>query len=314
MGRDGRQPPHRKPAGRQPIRTTLHSLATLDTVTDGIGRALGRGEQVYWVCPMVSESELTDLAAAEARYATLRARFGDQVGLAHGQQDGPVRDAALAAFSAGRTRLLVATTVIEVGVDVPGASVMVVEHADRFGLAQLHQLRGRVGRGAAQSYCLLLHEDGLTETGRRRMLTCCATPRTASSSPTRISACAAAATCSASANPASPDSASRTRKRRTACSAWPTRTPPCCSSATRSSKPSGAGRPASSSACSTAVPPSKRWEPADKPAPSWQGVCSDVTRTHQPAWSTASGFAMLPALARRRDGACLILKRLGPPN
>ena len=158
-----------KPAGRQPIRTTLHSLGTLDSVVEGIGRALDRGEQVYWVCPMVSESLLTDLAAAEARFADLRARFGARVGLAHGQQEGAVRDAALAAFAAGRTGLLVATTVIEVGVDVPGASVMVVEHADRFGLAQLHQLRGRVGRGAAQSYCLLLHEDGLTETGRRRM-------------------------------------------------------------------------------------------------------------------------------------------------
>ncbi len=159
-----------KPAGRQPIRTTLHSLSTLEEVVEGIGRALGRGEQVYWVCPMVSESLLTDIAAAEERFAALRARFGDRVGLAHGQQDGAVRDAALAAFAAGRTRLLVATTVIEVGVDVPGASVMVVEHADRFGLAQLHQLRGRVGRGAAQSYCLLLHEDALSETGRRRML------------------------------------------------------------------------------------------------------------------------------------------------
>ncbi len=160
-----------KPAGRQPIRTTLHSLALLEEITEGIGRALDRGEQVYWVCPMVSESLLIDIAAAEERFATLRARFGDRVGLAHGQQDGGVRDAALAAFSAGRTRLLVATTVIEVGVDVPGASVMVVEHAERFGLAQLHQLRGRVGRGEAQSYCLLLHEDGLTETGRRRMTT-----------------------------------------------------------------------------------------------------------------------------------------------
>ncbi len=158
-----------KPAGRQPIRTTLHSLATLEDVTDGIGRALDRGEQVYWVCPMVSESLLTDLAAAEQRFAALRARFGDRVGLAHGQQEPGVRDAALAGFKAGQTRLLVATTVIEVGVDVPGASVMVIEHADRFGLAQLHQLRGRVGRGAAQSYCLLLHEDGLSETGRRRM-------------------------------------------------------------------------------------------------------------------------------------------------
>ncbi len=160
-----------KPAGRQPIRTTLHSLGTMDDVTEGIGRALDRGEQVYWVCPMVAESMLTDLAAAEERYATLRARFGaNRVGLAHGQQDGGMRDAALADFAAGKTRLLVATTVIEVGVDVPGASVIVIEHADRFGLAQLHQLRGRVGRGAAQSYCLLLHDDSLTETGRRRMV------------------------------------------------------------------------------------------------------------------------------------------------
>ncbi|WP_158742702.1 ATP-dependent DNA helicase RecG [Acidisphaera sp. L21] len=160
-----------KPAGRQPIRTTLHSLATLESVIEGIGRALDRGEQVYWVCPMVTDSLVSDLAAAEARFAEMRTRFGHKVGLAHGQQDSAVRDASIAAFAAGRTQLLVATTVIEVGVDVPGASVMVVEHADRFGLAQLHQLRGRVGRGAAQSYCLLLHEDGLTETGRRRMTT-----------------------------------------------------------------------------------------------------------------------------------------------
>ncbi len=158
-----------KPAGRQPIRTSVHSLATLAEVTDGIGRALGRGERAYWVCPMVSESELTDLAAAEARFADLHGRFGDLVGLAHGQQDPGVRDAALAAFAAGTTRLLVATTVVEVGVDVPEASIMLIEHAERFGLAQLHQLRGRVGRGAAQSYCLLLHDDGLTETMRRRL-------------------------------------------------------------------------------------------------------------------------------------------------
>ena len=158
-----------KPAGRQPIRTSVHSLATSADVVDGIGRALDRGERAYWVCPMVSESELTDLAAAEARFATLHERFGDRVGLAHGQQDPAVRDAALAAFAAGTIQLLVATTVIEVGVDVPEASIMVIEHAERFGLAQLHQLRGRVGRGSAQSYCLLLHEDGLTDTMRRRL-------------------------------------------------------------------------------------------------------------------------------------------------
>ena len=158
-----------KPAGRQPIRTSVHSLATSADVVDGIGRALDRGERAYWVCPMVSESELIDLAAAEARFATLHERFGDRVGLAHGQQDPAVRDAALAAFAVGTIQLLVATTVIEVGVDVPEASIMVIEHAERFGLAQLHQLRGRVGRGSAQSYCLLLHEDGLTDTMRRRL-------------------------------------------------------------------------------------------------------------------------------------------------
>ena len=158
-----------KPAGRQPVRTTIHSLATMQDVLDGIARALDRGERVYWVCPMVSESELTDLAAAEARYLTLAERFGACVSLAHGQQDAPVRDRALADFAEGRIQLLVATTVIEVGVDVPEASIMVIEHAERFGLAQLHQLRGRVGRGGAQSYCLLLHEDGLTDSMRRRL-------------------------------------------------------------------------------------------------------------------------------------------------
>ena len=159
-----------KPAGRKPIRTTIHSLTTSGDVVDAIGRALDRGERAYWVCPMVSESEKTDLAAAEARYAALHARFGDRVGLAHGQQEPGMRDAALAAFARGTIQLLVATTVIEVGVDVPEASIIVVEHAERFGLAQLHQLRGRVGRSTVQSFCLLLHEDGLSETMRRRLL------------------------------------------------------------------------------------------------------------------------------------------------
>ncbi len=159
-----------KPGGRRAIRTTIHSLATFATVLDGIERALGRGEQVYWVCPLVSESEVLDVAAAEERFALLRERFGGQVGLAHGQQDAAIRDAALAEFGAGRVRLLVATTVVEVGVDVPAATVMVIEHAERFGLAQLHQLRGRVGRGSAQSFCLLLHDDGLSETMRRRLV------------------------------------------------------------------------------------------------------------------------------------------------
>jgi ATP-dependent DNA helicase RecG len=159
-----------KPAGRKPIRTTLHSLATIADVGDAVARKLDEGARVYWVCPLVAESEALDLAAAEGRFAELQTRFGVAVGLAHGRQDSAVREAALADFAAGRTRILVATTVIEVGVDVPEASVMVVEHAERFGLAQLHQLRGRVGRGAEASFCLLLHEDGLQELARRRLM------------------------------------------------------------------------------------------------------------------------------------------------
>ncbi len=158
-----------KPAGRHPIRTTLHALGSMGTVLEGIARKLDEGAQVYWVCPLVAESETLDVAAAEDRYADLRLRFGERVGLAHGQQTPEVRDAALAAFAAGAIRLLVATTVVEVGVDVPEASIMVIEHAERFGLAQLHQLRGRVGRGAEASFCLLLHEDWVNETARRRL-------------------------------------------------------------------------------------------------------------------------------------------------
>jgi ATP-dependent DNA helicase RecG len=119
---------------------------------------------------MVAESELLDVAAAEARFAELSARFGAVVGLAHGQQEAEIRDKALADFASGRIRLLVATTVVEVGMDVPEASVMVIDHAERFGLAQLHQLRGRVGRGVDASFCLLLHDDGLSETARRRLM------------------------------------------------------------------------------------------------------------------------------------------------
>ena len=126
---------------------------------------------MFWVCPLVSENAILDVAAAEARAAMLTERFGAAcVGLAHGRQDSAVRQAALDDFAAGRTRLLVATTVIEVGVDVPAATIMVVEHAERFGLAQLHQLRGRVGRGSARSYCLLLHDDELSADAARRLL------------------------------------------------------------------------------------------------------------------------------------------------
>ena len=158
-----------KPPGRQPVRTSLHSLGTLGDLVEAVARKLDEGAQVYWVCPLVAESELIDLAAAEERFAVLRQRFGEAVGLAHGQQDAAVRDRTLAEFAAGTCRLLVATTVVEVGVDVPTASVMVIEHAERFGLAQLHQLRGRVGRGADASFCLLLHEDWVNDAARRRL-------------------------------------------------------------------------------------------------------------------------------------------------
>ncbi|NOG70891.1 ATP-dependent DNA helicase RecG [Roseicella sp. DB1501] len=160
-----------KPAGRQPITTTLHGLRQLDQVAAGIARAIERGARVYWVCPHVAESDAIDIAAAETRFAELSARFPGQVGLAHGRLDPALREQALRAFAAGETRLLVATTVIEVGVDVPEATVMVVEHADRFGLAQLHQLRGRVGRGAAASYCMLLYDEALGLASRERLLT-----------------------------------------------------------------------------------------------------------------------------------------------
>ncbi|MCK8782862.1 ATP-dependent DNA helicase RecG [Roseomonas sp. NAR14] len=159
-----------KPAGRQPIRTTLHGLRQVPEVVAAIGRAIGRGAQVYWVCPHVAENESTDIAAAEARHADLAKVFGEgAVGLAHGRLDTDPREAALAAFAAGRTRILVATTVIEVGVDVPGATVMVIEHAERFGLAQLHQLRGRVGRGSGASFCMLLYDEGLGHGARERL-------------------------------------------------------------------------------------------------------------------------------------------------
>ncbi len=158
-----------KPAGRLPITTTLHKLDDLGKVLDAIARAIAAGGRVYWVCPLVTESEVLDFTAAEMRFAALRERFGADVAMAHGQQEAAVRDAALADFAAGRCKILVATTVIEVGVDVKEANVMVIEHAERFGLAQLHQLRGRIGRGTAKSFCLLLHDNRLNQTARKRL-------------------------------------------------------------------------------------------------------------------------------------------------
>ena len=162
-----------KPAGRQPIDTRALPLERLDEVIDGIARALDAGApggaKVYWVCPLVEESEASDLAAAEARHKSLSQRFGARVGLVHGRMKGKDKDAVMAAFAEGPVDLLVATTVIEVGVDVAAATVMVIEHAERFGLAQLHQLRGRVGRGAGKSTCLLLYQGPLGEAARARI-------------------------------------------------------------------------------------------------------------------------------------------------
>jgi ATP-dependent DNA helicase RecG len=158
-----------KPAGRQPIDTRTVALGRFEEVVGAVGRALAEGRRVYWVCPLVEESETVDLAAAEDRFATLKDHFGDTVGMVHGRLRGADKDRAMEQFATGVTRLLVATTVIEVGVDVPEASVMVIEHAERFGLAQLHQLRGRIGRGAERSTCLLLYKAPLGETAKARL-------------------------------------------------------------------------------------------------------------------------------------------------
>jgi ATP-dependent DNA helicase RecG len=158
-----------KPAGRQKIDTRAVPLDRLAEVIDAVARAMDAGRQVYWVCPLVEESESVDLAAAEERCKFLRKRFGDKVDLVHGRMRGPEKDRAMERFAKGETRLLVATTVIEVGVDVPRASVMVIEHAERFGLAQLHQLRGRIGRGAEHSTCILLYKPPLGETAKARL-------------------------------------------------------------------------------------------------------------------------------------------------
>jgi ATP-dependent DNA helicase RecG len=158
-----------KPPGRKPIATRIVPLERIDEVISGIERAINNGAQAYWVCPLVAESEVLDIAAAEERFAELSARFGKRVGLVHGRMAGKDKDRVMADFVSGTLSILVSTTVIEVGVDVPNASIMIVEHAERFGLAQLHQLRGRVGRGAAESSCVLLYRQPLSETARERL-------------------------------------------------------------------------------------------------------------------------------------------------
>ena len=158
-----------KPPGRSPVTTRAMPLDRLGEVVAGIQRSLDNGARVYWVCPLVSESDVLDVSAAEDRFKALAKIFGDTVGLAHGQMKPAERDKVMADFAAGAITVLVATTVIEVGVDIPEASVMVIEHAERFGLAQLHQLRGRVGRGAAQSSCLLMYAPPLGKAAKARL-------------------------------------------------------------------------------------------------------------------------------------------------
>jgi ATP-dependent DNA helicase RecG len=158
-----------KPPGRTPIDTRAIPLERIDEVIEGLGRAIAQGARVYWVCPLVDENEDLDVAAATERAEVLRQFFGDKVGLVHGKMKGQDKDAAMEAFQRGETKILVATTVIEVGVDVPEATIMAIEHAERFGLAQLHQLRGRVGRGGAKSTCLLLYRSPLGEVAKARI-------------------------------------------------------------------------------------------------------------------------------------------------
>jgi len=158
-----------RPPGRKPVETRVMPAARLDDLIAHLAKAVGLGQRAYWVCPLVEESEKIDLAAAEERAAMLRQVLGSKVGLIHGKMKALERDTAMAAFKTGETRILVATTVIEVGVDVPEATIMVVEHAERFGLAQLHQLRGRVGRGSGKSSCLLVYHGHLGETAKARL-------------------------------------------------------------------------------------------------------------------------------------------------
>jgi ATP-dependent DNA helicase RecG len=160
-----------KPAGRQPIDTRAVPMSRLAEVMDAVGRAIDKGKRVYWIVPLVEESEAMEVALtdAEQRFNSLKERFGDKVGLVHGKMRGPDKDRIMAQFAAGEINLLVATTVVEVGVDVPEATIMVIENAERFGLAQLHQLRGRIGRGSEASTCLLLYREPLSEMSKARL-------------------------------------------------------------------------------------------------------------------------------------------------
>jgi len=158
-----------KPAGRKPVDTRVLPAERLEEVVSAVRRAVDKGAKVFWVCPLVEESEAIDVAAAEERHRHLADLFGGRVGLVHGRMKGADKDRVMADFAGSELGILVATTVIEVGVDVPDATVMVIEHAERFGLAQLHQLRGRIGRGDKPATCLLVYQGPLGETAKARL-------------------------------------------------------------------------------------------------------------------------------------------------
>jgi ATP-dependent DNA helicase RecG len=158
-----------KPPGRKPVDTRTVPMSRLDEVIAGVVRAASQGDQAYWVCPLVEESDIIDLTAAEERFESLKSVLGDRVGLVHGRMAGPEKDAVMERFYRGDLSVLIATTVIEVGVNAPNATIMIIEHAERFGLAQLHQLRGRVGRGEKKSSCILLYKPPLGETAKARL-------------------------------------------------------------------------------------------------------------------------------------------------
>ncbi|MEM7618664.1 MAG: ATP-dependent DNA helicase RecG [Pseudomonadota bacterium] len=158
-----------KPPGRKPVETLLFPKEKIDEMIEATGKKINEGAQIYWVCPLVEESEKLDLEAAEARYDILKDRFGDKVGLVHGRMKPDEKDDVMQRFANNELKILVATTVIEVGVNVPNATVMIIEQAERFGLSQLHQLRGRVGRGSDKSFCFLIYAQKLTETAKERL-------------------------------------------------------------------------------------------------------------------------------------------------
>jgi Helicase conserved C-terminal domain len=238
-----------KPPGRQPIDTRAMPLARLDRILAAVDRALRDGGRLYWVCPLIGAAEDADQAAAEQRYQALAARFGPIVGLVHGRMPAADKDRAMARFAAGAIRLLVATTVIEVGVDVPEATVIVIEQAERFGLAQLHQLRGRVGRGERPSSCLLLYGEPLAPAARARLQVMRATDdgfRTAEEDlRLRGPGCT---------SPISPPMPTCSRRRAT--------TPASACAAIPASRAPAARPSADSSACLSATRPSPIWGPA----------------------------------------------------